>query len=232
MEQKVRIESTADGSHTLFVPSLNEHYHSVNGAKQESEHIYINAGLLHSSTDKLNVLEVGFGTGLNAYLSLLVTEQGVKQIDYTSLELYPLPLDVIEQLNYVNDSDAEHQNLFIELHRCDWNQRNKITPSFYLTKNQADFSRLCLPLNAEVLFDVIYFDAFAPEKQPEMWSQEIFDFLYSKTSEGGILTTYCAKGVVRRMLQEAGYLTERLPGPPGKREILRAVKNKASIEWE
>lgn len=224
MEQEVQIESTADGSHTLFVPSLNEHYHSVNGAKQESEHIYINAGLLHSSKENLNVLEIGFGTGLNTYLTLLTGEKTAKYINYISLELYPLPMGVVNQLNYVEDSEAKFRNLFIELHKCQWNRKNEITPSFYLTKIQTDFSQLHLPVNPDVRFDVIYFDAFAPEKQPAMWSQKIFDFLYKKTNTEGILTTYCAKGAVRRMLQQAGYHIERLSGPTGKREILRAMK--------
>lgn len=224
MEQKVQIESTADGSHTLFVPSLNEHYHSVNGAKQESEHIYINAGLLHFTKEKLNLLEIGFGTGLNAYLTLLITEQTTKHIDYTSLELYPLSIDIVKDLNYVENSDSKYKSLYLKLHESEWNCKIEITPSFYLTKIQTDFSQLDLPDNSDILFDVIYFDAFAPEKQPEMWSQEIFNYLYSKTNRGGILTTYCAKGVVRRMLQQAGYCVERLAGPPGKREILRAVR--------
>ena len=224
MEQKVQIESTADGSHTLFVPSLNEHYHSVNGAKQESEHIYINAGLLHSTKEKLNLLEIGFGTGLNAYLTLLITEQTTKHIDYTSLELYPLSIDIVKDLNYVENSDSKYKSLYLKLHESEWNCKIEITPSFYLTKIQTDFSQLDLPDNSDILFDVIYFDAFAPEKQPEMWSQEIFNYLYSKTNKGGILTTYCAKGVVRRMLQQAGYCVERLAGPPGKREILRAMR--------
>lgn len=224
MEQKVEIESTADGSHTLFVPSLNEHYHSVNGARQESEHIYINAGLLHSSKEKLNVLEIGFGTGLNTYLTLQAAHLAAKHINYISLELHPLSMDVVRQLNYIEDSTEEYQNLFVKLHSCEWSQRNEITTSFYLTKIQTDFSQLHLPVNSDIRFDIIYFDAFAPEKQPEMWSQEIFNFLYNKTDVGGILTTYCAKGIVRRMLQHAGYTVERLPGPPGKREILRAVK--------
>lgn len=224
MEQKVQIESTADGSHTLFVPSLNEHYHSVNGAKQESEHIYINAGLLHSTKEKLNLLEIGFGTGLNAYLTLLITGQITKYIDYTSLELYPLSIDIVKDLNYVENSDSKYKSLYLKLHESEWNCKIEITPSFYLTKIQTDFSQLDLPDNSDILFDVIYFDAFAPEKQPEMWSQEIFNYLYSKTNRGGILTTYCAKGVVRRMLQQAGYCVERLAGPPGKREILRAMR--------
>lgn len=225
MEQKVKIESTADGSHTLFVPSLNEHYHSVNGAKQESNHIYINAGLLQSQKDDINVLEIGFGTGLNAYLSLQNAKQRAKRIDYISLELYPLDIEIVKQLNYVECDDSEGRKYFEKLHICAWGQKNEITPYFTLTKVQTDFSKLQLTSLPNITFDVIYFDAFAPEKQPEMWSQEIFEVLYALTNKNGILTTYCAKGIVRRMLLHAGYQVERLPGPPGKREILRARKN-------
>ena len=224
MEQEVKIESTADGSHTLFVPSLNEHYHSVNGAKQESDHIYIKAGLLHSLKDDIKILEIGFGTGLNAYLSLQLTQNTAKRIDYTSLELYPLSMDIVGQLNYVESGEPEDKEYFTQLHACDWSKRNEITSSFYLTKIQTDFSKLDFPLYLDTTFDVIYFDAFAPEKQSEMWSQRIFDTLYTLTNKEGILTTYCAKGVVRRMLLQAGYNVERLAGPPGKREILRATK--------
>lgn len=224
MEQEVKIESTSDGSHTLFVPSLNEHYHSINGAKQESSHIYINAGLQHSLKDNIKVLEIGFGTGLNAYLSLLHAQQTGKTIDYTSVELYPLSMKIVEQLNYVTDSEAQEKEYFNLLHACNWNQKEKITPFFFLTKIQTDFSKVHLPLNLSPTFDVIYYDAFAPEKQPDMWSQDIFNYLYTLTNQNGILTTYCAKGVVRRMLIQAGYNVERLPGPPGKREILRVTK--------
>lgn len=226
MEQEVKIELTKDGSHTLFVPSLNEHYHSINGAKQESDHIFIKAGLLHSLKDDIKILEIGFGTGLNAYLSLCVTQHTNKRIDYTSLELYPLPMEIVGQLNYVESDKPEIKEYFIQLHACDWDIKNEITPHFYLTKIQTDFSKLDFSFLSDITFDIVYFDAFAPEKQPEMWSQEIFDTLYTLTSEDGILTTYCAKGVVRRMLLQAGYNVERLPGPPGKREMLRATKSK------
>lgn len=224
MEQKVKIESTSDGSHTLFVPSLNEHYHSVNGAKQESNHIYIDAGLRNSSKEDINVLEIGFGTGLNAYLSLLFAQQTGKIIDYTSVELYPLSMEVVEQLNYVDDDKIEDKESFNQFHACEWNQKNEITTSFYLTKVLIDFSKDRFPVTLNTTFDVIYYDAFAPEKQPDMWSQDIFNYLYTLTNQNGVLTTYCAKGIVRRMLIEAGYNVERLPGPPGKREILRATK--------
>lgn len=223
MEREVILESTADGSHTLFVPSMNEHYHSVNGAKQESEHIFIKSAFDICLKDSVHILEIGFGTGLNAYLTLQSSLFSHRVVNYTSLELYPLPVSVTDKLNYAVNDSSEDQQFFRKIHTLPWNIKCEVTDSFSLTKIQTDFTEL----NWEVdqLYDIIYFDAFAPDKQPDMWSQPIFDYLYNFTSEGGILTTYCAKGVVRRMMQQAGYTVERIPGPPGKREMLRAVKS-------
>ncbi|WP_455586114.1 tRNA (5-methylaminomethyl-2-thiouridine)(34)-methyltransferase MnmD [Bacteroides sp.] len=209
------IEQTADGSSTLFVPELNEHYHSVKGARTESQHIFIDMGLNASEAIEPRILEIGFGTGLNALLTLEAAEATLRKVHYTGIELYPLPWAMIEPLNYSNHP------LFKTLHTIPWEEDAIITPRFTLKKIQADFTTFI----TENLFDIIYFDAFAPEKQPEMWSQELFDRLYVIMNPKGILTTYCAKGVVRRMLQTAGFTVERLPGPPGgKREILRARK--------
>lgn len=221
-DRDVIIEPTADGSHTLFVPELNEHYHSVNGARQESEHIFIKTALEQSPETNIRILEVGFGTGLNAYLTLLRLRDTTKVVDYTGLELYPLQESIISQLNYTEKDSSESQELFRQLHRVPWNVRTEITIYFYLTKINTDFRLLNWQVNEP--YNIIYFDAFAPDKQPDMWSQDIFDYLYANTAKGGILTTYCAKGVVRRMMQQAGYKVERLPGPPGKREMLRATK--------
>lgn len=218
----VLIEPTLDGSNTLYVPSLDEYYHSVNGAKQESLHVYINAGLAECKNDSVKVLEIGFGTGLNTYLSLLYAGHSNKNIDYTALELYPLNSEVISKLNYTEKDTFSDQALFEKLHNVLWNKKEGITDFFSLTKLQCDLTKL--DFNFDHKFDIIYFDAFAPEKQPEMWTPKIFDFLYSYTSQDGILTTYCAKGLVRRMLQSSGYKVERLAGPPGKREMLRAQK--------
>jgi tRNA U34 5-methylaminomethyl-2-thiouridine-forming methyltransferase MnmC len=222
VERKILIESTADGSNTLFVPELDEHYHSINGAVQESKYVFIEAGLRQCSKDYVSILEVGFGTGLNALLTLLEAEKSKKYIHYCGVELYPLPIDLIRKLNYTQDLPLSDQNLYLKLHEADWGINNNITNFFSIIKLAEDFTRL--EKNLSDNFDLIYFDAFAPDKQSEMWTQDIFDLLYSKTTEGGILTTYCAKGIVRRMLQSAGYIVERLPGPPGKREMLRAVK--------
>lgn len=213
------VEHTADGSSTLYIPQMDEHYHSVKGAETESQHVFIDMGMKEAArtTQALHILEVGFGTGLNAWLSLKEAQQSGKQIHYTTIELYPLSWDTVNALHY---SDAP---LFKMLHQSPWDVETGITPDFILHKIKADFTGYSFEGN--IAFDVVYFDAFAPEKQPEMWKQEIFNMLYSLMSDTGILTTYCAKGVVRRMLQQSGFIVERLPGPPGgKREILRARK--------
>ena len=177
------IEKTDDGSTTLFVPELNEHYHSTKGARTESQHIFINMGLKASTATTPHILEIMTG-----------------------------------------DNQCPAHELFKQLHTSPWEEDVPITPHFTLRKVQKDFNKLETETEGWKA-DVIYFDAFAPEKQPEMWSQELFNRLYVLLNNGGILTTYCAKGVVRRMLQAAGFIVERLPGPPGgKREILRARK--------
>lgn len=219
----IEFEITEDGSHTLFVPTLNEHYHSTHGAVQESKHVFIDAAFRQCGKPEVTVLEIGFGTGLNAFLTMLEAEKEGKTVIYTSLEFYPLSITDAEKLNYAQQIDAARKPDFMQLHTSPWSARTKITPQFLLRKEKIDFSR---PENfcAETLFDVVYFDAFAPEKQPEMWTQAIFDKIYTLSTPNAIFTTYCAKGAVRRMLQTAGFLVERLPGPPGKREMLRAVK--------
>ena len=217
----IQIEQTADGSQTLFVPELNEHYHSVKGALTESEHIFIQMGLKHSSVEAPHVLEIGFGTGLNAFLTLLTADTDQRNIHYTTLERYPVTPALIEQLTYPELICPERKDDFQALHQAAWNTDVQLTPYFTLNKVETDFTSYTFPAT----YDVIYFDAFAPEKQPEMWTQSLFDTLYQQLNPQGILTTYCAKGTVRRMLQAAGFMVERLPGPPGgKREILRATK--------
>ena len=217
----IQIEPTADGSRTLFVPELNEHYHSVKGALTESEHIFIRTGLRHCTRRDARVLEIGFGTGLNAFLTLLEAGKTGRHIHYTTIERYPLDDNIIKELRYPELIAPEQAGLFQELHQAEWNVPQEIIPHFTLLKIEGDFTRSVF----EGDYDVVYFDAFAPEKQPEMWSQPLFDYLYTAMNEDGILTTYCAKGSVRRMLQAAGFTVERLPGPPeGKCEILRATK--------
>lgn len=222
------IEKTDDGSATLFVPELDEHYHSTKGARTESQHIFIDMGLKASTATSPRVLEIGFGTGLNAWLTLKEAESSCREVHYTGLELYPLAWEMVEQLGYIPSSEQQHDaELFKQLHTAPWEKEIQLTPHFTLLKQETDANLLKAETDINKLssFDVIYFDAFAPEKQPEMWSQELFNRLYVLLNNDGILTTYCAKGIIRRMLQAAGFFVERLPGPPGgKREILRARK--------
>lgn len=225
MDMRPIIEITSDGSHTLFVPELEEHYHSINGAVQESRHVFIETGLFHFIKQKktvINIFEVGFGTGLNAFLTLINAPRDFV-VNYVSIEAYPLPMCIVTDLNYADNYNEEEQFLFKKLHEVEWGSMQAITPSFNLTKIEADFTKY-LFTDLQQGIDITYFDAFAPDKQPEMWNQDFFNSLYESTNQKGILVTYCAKGVVRRMMQQAGYTTERLPGPPGKREMLRATK--------
>ena len=217
--QHIQIEKTADGSHTFFVPELDEHYHSTNGAVTESKHVFIENGLNQTDKKDISILEIGFGTGLNAILSYLEAKSKNICIHYTTIELYPIEESQAKQLNF-SDQTGIDSSIFNSLHSCEWGKDICIDSFFTLHKIKDDFTKR----RFDRFFDLIYFDAFAPDKQPEMWTSEIFSHLFEQTASGGILTTYCAKGSVRRMLQAAGYVTERLPGPPGKREMLRAQK--------
>ena len=217
----MKLEQTADGSYTLYVPELDEHYHSVKGALTESRHIFIEMGLKHSSVCSPRILEIGFGTGLNCFLTFLTAEEEKRHIHYTGIERFPLNQDMICKLDYPTIVDCGHTDDYFAIHQAPWEKDIELSPWFTLRKLEGDFTNYTF----EKGYDIIYFDAFAPEKQPEMWEQSLFDSLFDVLNEGGILTTYCAKGVVRRMLQAAGFTVERLPGPPGgKREILRATK--------
>ena len=217
----MKLEQTADGSYTLYVPELDEHYHSVKGALTESQHIFIDMGLKHSSVPSPRILEIGLGTGLNCFLTLLNAEEEKRHIHYTGIERFPLDMDVIKKLDYPSIIGKRHEQDYLAIHQAPWEEDVALSSWFTLHKIQGDFTHYDFIKG----YDIIYFDAFAPEKQPEMWEQSLFNSLYEILNEGGILTTYCAKGVVRRMLQQAGFIVERLPGPPGgKREILRATK--------
>lgn len=206
----VRIQQTEDGSPTLYSESVGEHYHSLYGARAESMHIFIEAGLRACTKSPIRIFEVGMGTGLNAYLTLLEN----RPCYYETIEKYP-----IEETLACNLYEDE---LFRALHQVEWEKEISLTPMFLFHKRQADLLQLTW---SELPFDVVYFDAFSPERQPEMWEESIFADIYSHMNQGGILTTYCAKGEVRRRLQRVGFRVERLPGPKGKREILRAIKD-------
>lgn len=212
---------TRDGSSTLYNRELDEHYHSIYGAYTESRHVYIQSGLQHrydqggfSVENPIRVFEVGLGTGLNAVLTAMTS----LPVHYTAIELYPLELDVVESLEYDGQADM---NTLKAIHQAPWGTSADVRPGFTLHKIHGDICRT----EIKGQFDVIYMDAFAPEKQPEMWSAELLSRLCAMLSPQGVLTTYCAKGHIRRLFVNNGLSAERLPGPPGgKREILRITK--------
>jgi tRNA U34 5-methylaminomethyl-2-thiouridine-forming methyltransferase MnmC len=211
---------TGDGSHTIRVPQLNEHYHSTFGAIAESMHVFIKAGMdTLPANEAITVLEIGFGTGLNALLACLATVNSSRAVTYYGLELNPVPYDLICGLNYPELLSPEHnpQELFRAIHQSPWDQPCFIHDHFQLTK----IHQSLIGFQPDFTYDLIFFDAFAPEKQIEMWTAEIFTMLYKGLKSGGIMTTYCVKGEVKRMIKQAGFNIEKLPGPPGKREILR-----------
>ena len=217
----MKLEQTADGSYTLYVPELDEHYHSVKGALTESQHIFIDMGLNHCTVAHPHILEIGLGTGLNCFLTYLSSKEQNRNIHYTGIERYPLNEETIHQLDYATLIGKGYAKAYYAIHEAEWEKDVHLSDTFTLHKIEGDFTQY----NFQGKYDLVYFDAFAPEKQPEMWEQSLFEVLYKVMNPGGILTTYCAKGIVRRMLQTAGFFVERLPGPPGgKREILRATK--------
>lgn len=215
MKKTVKIEPTADGSSTIYLPELDEHYHSVKGALTESIHVYRDCAYLHHVPGQLRLLEVGFGTGLNAAVTAMST---TSPLHYISLELYPLDATEIGSLGY---GDIVDKNILKAVIEAPWDKAVSITPMFTLEKRQADYTLCDLPRD----IDVVYFDAFAPDKQPEMWSEQCFSRLIDVMRPGAVMTTYCAKGIIRRRLSALGLVVERIPGPAnGKREILRAIK--------
>lgn len=216
---------TEDGSPTILSPLYGEHYHSIHGARQESEHIFVRAGLLHrleisDHPQTLHVFEVGFGTGLNALLTLRESRRIGCPIHYSTIEKYPLRPEVYRDIHF-SVGMPEADNCLQELHRAPWNTDCTITPTFTLHKEEADLTTF--PFSSPI--DLIYFDAFSPETQPELWTEELFCRLAAACRPGAVLVTYCAKGEIRRRLMRAGFSMERLPGPPGKREILRGTYN-------
>ena len=221
MERKIIL--TGDGSHSISVPELNVAYHSVHGAIQESMHVFIKAGLIDSGIfDHVGVhqvLEIGFGTGLNALLTLIEADRHRNRIYYTGIELYPIKEPEAGQLNYCEQLDQPHYKpLFNKMHGCEWEEMTEISEFFRLTKHKCDLADY-LPKD---LFYLIYFDAFAPKAQPQLWTRTVFDKIYSMLQPGGIVVTYCSKGEVRRNMIAAGFQIEKLKGPRGKREMLRA----------
>ncbi|MAU72127.1 MAG: SAM-dependent methyltransferase [Pseudozobellia sp.] len=219
MERKVI--TTGDGSKTIQITEWNEQYHSKHGAVQEAYHVFIKHGLSLFGNNEISILEIGFGTGLNAFITYLEGEKQNSIIDYCGVEKFPVSMEEVNLLDYAEQLNAIDENQrFLQMHEGKWEEELSISDKFKLTKKQIDF----LSIDASDRFNLIYFDAFGARVQPELWTEEIFSIMFRALKGGGILVTYAAKGSVRRAMQAVGFEVERLPGPPGKREMLRAKK--------
>ena len=218
---KRSIITTADGSQSIRIEEWDEQYHSKHGAISESYHVFIKNGLYYLGQDRISILEMGFGTGLNAFISLLEGKKANLEIHYTAVEAFPLHSEEWKRLNYAEALQADSFiNDFQLMHSSTWEEPIRITENFHLTKLKTDMATFC----ANNAFDLIYFDAFGYRVQPELWTTTVFSNMFQSLKQGGILVTYAAKGSVRRAMQAVGFTVERLEGPPGKREMLRAKK--------
>jgi tRNA U34 5-methylaminomethyl-2-thiouridine-forming methyltransferase MnmC len=217
------VQLTSDGSHTVSIPEMHVTYHSIHGAIHESMHVFIKAGLepLLHKTETIRIFEMGFGTGLNALLSLQEAIQYNQKIFYYAVELFPLLMDEYVSLNYSDRlNDASLQFYFTLMHESEWEKDIAIHPLFTLHKSNQSL----LNLTTNQFFNLIFFDAFAPTTQPELWTAKVFEKMFHLLIDKGVLVTYCSKGDVRRTMQAAGFKVEKLQGPPRKREMLRAIK--------
>lgn len=221
---EAEIQKTSDGSSTLVHMVLGELYHSRHGAWTESQHIYILHGLhclLETELPSIRVFEMGFGSGLNAALTREEADRHQIPVHYTSLELYPLDASVIDKMEMPRQT-PDARKRWLDLHRSTWGEATQISPYFTLHKLQAAFPNI--PQETYAKWHLVYYDAFAPAAQPELWNAEAMRACYEILVPGGMWLSYCAKGQVRRILRDAGFEVEALPGPPGKREITRAIK--------
>ncbi|MCP4552890.1 MAG: tRNA (5-methylaminomethyl-2-thiouridine)(34)-methyltransferase MnmD [Bacteroidetes bacterium] len=220
----MKVVVTEDGSHTIFVEELNENYHSTFGAIQESKHIFIEAGLryMKERAENINILEIGFGTGLNAILSLKDSLSDALVVSYIGLEPFPISIEMANKLNYsILLDDQQIADYFDQMHHSNWNEEVELTPDFRFKKVKECIQTVPL---TEKHFNLVYFDAFAPDVNPELWTAEIFKKVYNSLQMNGVLMSYSVKGNVKRALKAAGFSIEKLPGPKGKREILRATR--------
>lgn len=198
-----------------------EQYHSKHGAIQEAYHVFIKSGLDLFENQEINILEIGFGTGLNAFITLIEFDKQNLKVNYTGVEAYPVSIEELNQLNYLEElKSLSRKDDFDLMHTSPWGDKVEIVENFNLKKEQILFKEI----SAIAEYDLIYFDAFGARVQPELWTVEIFQIMFNAMKSNGYLVTYAAKGSVRRAMQEVGFLVERLPGPPGKREMLRAKK--------
>jgi tRNA U34 5-methylaminomethyl-2-thiouridine-forming methyltransferase MnmC len=219
---KREIIITDDGSTTIRIPEWDENYHSTHGAIQEAKHVFIKNGLhLFQNQDAISILEIGFGTGLNAFITFLETINKEK-VNYVGVEAYPISQEEIAQMNYVKELDSEmYQEIFDKMHSCDWENQETITENFLLTKRKQFFQ----DIEDKNQFDLIYFDAFGFPLQPELWSEVIFKKMYDALLPKGTLVTYACRSSIKNAMLSVGFSIEKLPGAPGKREMLRATKN-------
>lgn len=219
------IKTTSDGSKTLYINELNENYHSHHGALQEAQHVFIKNGLNLVYDCDINILELGFGTGLNVLVTIdefLKTDKN-HIIKFFTIEKYPINNSEIVELAY--DSFFDHpkmKDFYHQIHACEWNETIEILPNFFFTKYKADFFEL---KNIDLpKINLVYYDCFGARVQPDLWEKPLFEMVSDKMATGGLLTTYSSKGSVRRILQELNFKVEKKAGPPGKREMINAVK--------
>jgi len=218
------VRSTSDGSPTLFSPLYQAAYHSVHGAIRESLHVFMASGLHHvlhtTGAAPLRVFEMGLGTGLNAWLSALVAEESARDLSYIAFEKHPLPVDFAGSLDYPGSYRPDRRDLFMAIHQAPWQTWVSPGQGFRIFKHQADLMITDPPGD----LDLVFYDPFGPECQPELWTEDLLGRVCARMRPGGVLVTYCAKGQVRRHLQQSGMQVERLQGPPGKREMIRATR--------
>ena len=219
---KREISITLDGSTTIHLPELKESYHSKHGAIQEAYHVFIKNGLTLFKSESVAVLEIGFGTGLNAFITYLESQKSNQIIDYVGVEAYPIAFEEAMQMNYATELNAATESdLFQKMHTCDWEMKHHFSKTFSLTKRKQFFQ----DISDIASFDLIYFDAFGYNVQPELWSLEMFKKMFSALKPNGVLVTYACRTSIKNAMKEAGFKVEKLPGAPGKREMLRAFKS-------
>jgi Uncharacterized conserved protein len=218
---KREIIQTSDGSTSILLPEWNETYHSKFGAIQEAKHVFIKNGLSLFQGQSVSILEIGFGTGLNAFITYLEAKDFRQKIEYTGIEAYPVSEEDASKMNYVSELDAEKDKaVFLKMHQSEWNEKVFLAPNFLLEKQNIKFQEIA----DENKYDLIYFDAFGYRVQPELWSLEIFQIMFKGLKSEGILVTYACRSSIKKAMVEAGFVVEKLAGPPGKREMLRARK--------
>jgi len=217
---KREIIQTNDGSTTIHLPEWNESYHSKHGAIQEAYHVFIKNGFSLFEGKPISILEIGFGTGLNSFITFLEAEKNNQPIDYVGLEAYPVAINEALQMNYPEEIDPNQKDVFRHMHECNWEEINQLSDNFTLTKRKQFFQ----DIKDENAFDLIYFDAFGFRVQPELWSEEIFTAMFKALKNNGVLVTYACRTSIKNAMLSAGFSVEKLPGAPGKREMLRAKK--------